>query len=283
MNKVIKKYTYDEFGMYANGEPVRPIVCLLLGLLRVPISIILLFVGCVFLPGGIVLMLAGCFLLERAINVLSAVRHYLKARKTFGEFVPKNHLIRNIVIVALTFVFFFLPGLSMNKDSKEKKASADSDMKVSAGTQLRQAPTEQVTEPQTEALTEQITEPPTEPPTPAPTEPPTEPPTPAPTEPPTEPPTPAPTEPPTEPPTPAPTEPPTEIIRQQPQTEQVTEPPTEAPTAQELYVYLTKSGKKYHSIPDCGNTDPNGVRRVPLSEARQKYSPCSKCCSYLYQ
>lgn len=36
MNKIIKKYTYDEFGMYANGEPVRPIVCLLLGLLRVP-------------------------------------------------------------------------------------------------------------------------------------------------------------------------------------------------------------------------------------------------------
>lgn len=260
MNKVIKKYTYDEFGMYANGEPVRPIVCLLLGLLRVPISVISLFVGCVFLPGGIILMLAGCFLLERAINILSAVRHYLKARKTFGEFVPKNHLIRNIVIVALAFVFFFLPGLSMSKDSKEKKASADSDIvKVSTRTQLRQAPTEQVTEPQTEAPTEQITEPPTEPPTPAPTEPPTE------------------------PPTPAPTEPPTEIIRQQPQTEQVTEPPTEAPTEQELYVYLTKSGKKYHSIPDCGNTDPNGVRRVPLSEARKKYSPCSKCCSYLYQ
>ena len=60
MNKVIKEYTYDEFGMYANGEPVRPIVCLLLlGLLRVPISVILLFVGCVFLPGGIILMLAA--------------------------------------------------------------------------------------------------------------------------------------------------------------------------------------------------------------------------------
>lgn len=59
MNKVIKGYTYDEFGMYANGEPVRPIVCLLLlGLLRVPISVILL-VGCVFLPGGIILMLAA--------------------------------------------------------------------------------------------------------------------------------------------------------------------------------------------------------------------------------
>lgn len=42
------------------------------------------------------------------------------------------------------------------------------------------------------------------------------------------------------------------------------------------YVYITKTGKKYHSIPNCGNT--KTAYKVTLAEAKSKTEgPCSKC------
>ncbi len=43
-------------------------------------------------------------------------------------------------------------------------------------------------------------------------------------------------------------------------------------------VWITATGKKYHNKPDCGNSNPNTSRQIPLSEAQaQGYSPCKKC------
>lgn len=45
---------------------------------------------------------------------------------------------------------------------------------------------------------------------------------------------------------------------------------------QSNYVYITKTGKKYHSIPNCGNT--KTAYKVSLAEAKRKTEgPCSKC------
>ena len=43
-------------------------------------------------------------------------------------------------------------------------------------------------------------------------------------------------------------------------------------------VYITATGKKYHSINNCGNTTPNNTRYVSLSYAQQLgLGACSKC------
>jgi len=40
-------------------------------------------------------------------------------------------------------------------------------------------------------------------------------------------------------------------------------------------VWITATGTKYHSIPDCGNT--KSSRQVSLETAKRNYSACSKC------
>ena len=67
-----------------------------------------------------------------------------------------------------------------------------------------------------------------------------------------------------------------------PSTEQpVTQPeqPTEAvtePETSETMVWVTETGKKYHSIPDCGST--NSARQVSLSQAQANgLEPCKNC------
>ena len=43
-------------------------------------------------------------------------------------------------------------------------------------------------------------------------------------------------------------------------------------------VWLSATGSKYHSIPDCGNMNPNNARQVSrLSPEAQGYDACSKC------
>lgn len=43
-------------------------------------------------------------------------------------------------------------------------------------------------------------------------------------------------------------------------------------------VWLTRTGEKYHSKPDCGRSNPNNSYQVTLSEAQSRgYPPCSKC------
>ena len=43
-------------------------------------------------------------------------------------------------------------------------------------------------------------------------------------------------------------------------------------------VWLSETGSKYHSIPDCGNMNPNKARQVSRSSAEaQGYDACSKC------
>lgn len=43
-------------------------------------------------------------------------------------------------------------------------------------------------------------------------------------------------------------------------------------------VWLSATGSKYHSIPDCGNMNPNKARQVSQSSAEASgYEPCSKC------
>lgn len=47
---------------------------------------------------------------------------------------------------------------------------------------------------------------------------------------------------------------------------------------QEASVWLSATGSKYHSVPDCGNMNPDTARQVPLSEAqRLGYEPCKNC------
>ena len=49
----------------------------------------------------------------------------------------------------------------------------------------------------------------------------------------------------------------------------------------EQYVYLSATGSKYHSIPDCGRMNPDKAQRVTLSEAKSEgYGRCKKCFNY---
>jgi DNA-entry nuclease len=72
----------------------------------------------------------------------------------------------------------------------------------------------------------------------------------------------------------APTVAPTEA----PTTEAPTEPPTEAPPLSAGYCYKTATGSKYHSINDCGNTNPNKTTRITIEEAiNMGLDACKKC------
>ncbi|WP_443654555.1 ComEC/Rec2 family competence protein [Clostridium tagluense] len=42
-------------------------------------------------------------------------------------------------------------------------------------------------------------------------------------------------------------------------------------------VWLSATGSKYHSINNCGRMNPDNARQVTLEEAKNSYSPCSKC------
>lgn len=43
-------------------------------------------------------------------------------------------------------------------------------------------------------------------------------------------------------------------------------------------VWLTRTGEKYHSKPDCGRSNPNNSYQVTLSEAQSRgYAACKKC------
>lgn len=43
-------------------------------------------------------------------------------------------------------------------------------------------------------------------------------------------------------------------------------------------VWLSATGTKYHSKPNCGRMDPNKARQISLSEAKSRgFEPCSKC------
>lgn len=48
--------------------------------------------------------------------------------------------------------------------------------------------------------------------------------------------------------------------------------------SQERMVWISETGSKYHSKPDCGKMDPNNAYQISVSEAEsQGYSACSKC------
>ncbi len=48
--------------------------------------------------------------------------------------------------------------------------------------------------------------------------------------------------------------------------------------SQERMVWISQTGSKYHSKPDCGKMDPSSAYQMSVSEAEaQGYGPCSKC------
>lgn len=48
--------------------------------------------------------------------------------------------------------------------------------------------------------------------------------------------------------------------------------------SQEEMVWISATGSKYHSIPDCGNMNPDKAYQEPVSQAEaQGYEPCKKC------
>lgn len=48
--------------------------------------------------------------------------------------------------------------------------------------------------------------------------------------------------------------------------------------SQEQMVWISATGSKYHSTPDCGKMDPSSAYQMSVSEAEaQGYGPCSKC------
>ncbi len=49
-------------------------------------------------------------------------------------------------------------------------------------------------------------------------------------------------------------------------------------TSQEEMVWISATGSKYHSIPDCGNMNPDKAYQEPVSQAEaQGYEACKKC------
>ena len=48
--------------------------------------------------------------------------------------------------------------------------------------------------------------------------------------------------------------------------------------SEETMVWLSETGSKYHSIPDCGRMNPDKARQVTESDAESMgYGRCSKC------
>ena len=54
------------------------------------------------------------------------------------------------------------------------------------------------------------------------------------------------------------------------------EPAPAITPANETYVYVDHSSKKYHRKPDCSGM--KNAKAIPISKARKKYTPCKKCC-----
>ncbi|MBD5137596.1 MAG: hypothetical protein HDT39_16935 [Lachnospiraceae bacterium] len=53
---------------------------------------------------------------------------------------------------------------------------------------------------------------------------------------------------------------------------------TVAPEVTEQLVWITATGSKYHSINNCGNTNPNNAYQMSLSDAQAAgYEPCKRC------
>lgn len=54
---------------------------------------------------------------------------------------------------------------------------------------------------------------------------------------------------------------------------------TEEPASgSEQMVWISATGSKYHSIPDCGNMNPDKAYQEPVSQALEEgYEPCKKC------
>lgn len=75
---------------------------------------------------------------------------------------------------------------------------------------------------------------------------------------------------------------PQNIVEPAPEPQVITEPepepgPTPAPV-QDVMVWKTKSGKKYHSINNCGNTDSSKATQITKAQAEAAgLGPCSKC------
>ena len=54
--------------------------------------------------------------------------------------------------------------------------------------------------------------------------------------------------------------------------------PAAADDSQETMVWISATGSKYHSIPDCGNMNPEKAYQEPVSKAQaQGYEACKKC------
>lgn len=54
------------------------------------------------------------------------------------------------------------------------------------------------------------------------------------------------------------------------------EPAPATTPANETYVYVDHSSKKYHRKPDCSGM--KNAKAIPIGKARKKYTPCKKCC-----
>lgn len=45
-------------------------------------------------------------------------------------------------------------------------------------------------------------------------------------------------------------------------------------------VYASKTGSKYHSVPDCGQMNPNNAKSMTVAQAEDAgLTPCSRCFS----
>ena len=59
---------------------------------------------------------------------------------------------------------------------------------------------------------------------------------------------------------------------------ETTSEPTTQPVQNEATVWLSQTGSKYHSRPDCGNMNPNTARQVTLDYAQSNgYEACKRC------
>lgn len=65
---------------------------------------------------------------------------------------------------------------------------------------------------------------------------------------------------------------------QQAEQQRIAQEQAAAQAAQTSYVWLSATGSKYHSIPNCGRMNPANARQVTLAEAQQLgIEPCKNC------
>lgn len=57
----------------------------------------------------------------------------------------------------------------------------------------------------------------------------------------------------------------------------VEEKPVSKQTNSGVLVWLSETGTKYHAINNCGRMNPDNATQVTLEDAKNSYSPCSKC------